>query len=110
MNAVGNMDQLDLVKKDIHKVLNIAAFSAGNRHQDFDPKMDEVAAWTIGSLVAGKVLAKAGAFAFLAKFLKFILIALAAGGAWVARLFKRKKPEEQLAYEPVSPAGNEPNV
>jgi uncharacterized membrane-anchored protein len=112
MNAVGNMSQLDLVKKDIHKVLNIAAFSAGNRHEDFDPKLDEVAAWTIGSLVAGKVLAKVGAFAFLAKFLKFIVIGLAAAGAWVARVFKRKRPSAQLAYEtvPPPPGGNEPIV
>jgi uncharacterized membrane-anchored protein len=110
MNAVGNMSQLDLVKKDIHKVLNMAEFSAGNRHEDFDPKLDDVAAWTIGSLVAGKVLAKAGAFAFLGKFLKFILIGLAAAGAGIARLLKRKKPETQLAYEPVSPGGNESNV
>jgi uncharacterized membrane-anchored protein len=110
MNAVGNMSQLGLIKKDIEKVLNIAAFSVGNRHEDFDPKMDEVATWTIGSLVAGKVLAKAGAFAFLGKFLKIILIGLAAIGAWILQLFKRKKPEEQLAYEPVPPAGNEPNA
>jgi uncharacterized membrane-anchored protein len=97
MNAVGDMSQLEPVKKDIDKVLHMASFNAGNQHKDFDPKVDEVAAWTIGGLVAGKVLAKVGAFAFLGKFLKFIILGLAAAGAGIVKFFNRKKNECTLA-------------
>lgn len=91
MNAIGTMETLPAVKKDIDKVLLIPSFTDGNRYQDFDSKTDEVAAWTVGGLVAGKVLAKAGAF----KFLKIIIIGLIAaiGGAWKWISGRKKKNE-----------------
>jgi uncharacterized membrane-anchored protein len=88
LNAIGAMHVLDEVKKDIDKVLTIATFTPGNRYVDFDPKTDEVAAWTVGGLVAGKILVKAGAF----KFLKIAVIAIAAllAGGWKWRSWRRK--------------------
>src|ERR1044072_171463 len=74
LNAVAQMSELSLVKRDISKVLTIAEFTEGNKYADFNPKIDQVAAWGIGALVAGKVLAKVGAGAFILKFLKFIII------------------------------------
>jgi len=63
------------VQKDINKVLDIVQFNDGYKYKDFDSSVDEVAAWTIGGLVAGKVLAKVGLFAIVAKFGKLIALA-----------------------------------
>jgi hypothetical protein len=56
-----------------------------------------VAAWTIGGLVAGKVLAKAGFFALILKFIKPILLVLIAtgGGIWRFLGGRRKEKEEE---------------
>ena len=100
MNAVATMNELDMVKKDINKVLNIASFTEGNKYANYDSKIDKVAAWTIGGLVAGKILAKVGLFAFFAKFFKLILVGLAGIGGAIAKFFKRKKAENEVVYEP----------
>jgi len=100
LNAVGKMYDLPLVNKDISKVLAVASFTEGNSYFDFDPKIDNVAAWTIGGLVAGKLLAKAGLFAIIAKFLaplwKFIVLAFVGLGAWIKRRLGLKKKEEDV--------------
>lgn len=108
LNAVARMDQLQDVKANINNALRMAEFTEGNQYKDFDPKVDEVAAWTIGGLVAGKLLAKAGFFALILKFWKLIVLGLAAfgGGIWRFITGKRKKKEEELAYE--TPAASEP--
>lgn len=94
MNAVATMDELDLVKKDIDKVLKIPSFTEGNMYKDFDSNVDNVAAWTVGGLVAGKVLLKVG---FFAKFWKFILLGIAALGAGAKKLFGKKSRDEEAA-------------
>jgi uncharacterized membrane-anchored protein len=105
LNAVGKMDELPVVNKDISKVLDVATFTNGNSYNDFDPKIDKVAAWTIGGLVAGKLLAKAGLFAVILKFLaplwKFIVLFFAGIGAWFKkRLGRKKEPDMQDYYTP----------
>ncbi|MFT3825084.1 MAG: DUF2167 domain-containing protein [Chitinophagaceae bacterium] len=111
LNAVGTMDNLDLVKNDIGQVLHIATFTDGNKYSDFDPGVDKVAAWTIGGLVAGKVLAKVGILAVLGKFFvaawKFIVIGIVAAWGAIMKFFKRKKPEDEVVYEP-APVEPEP--
>jgi uncharacterized membrane-anchored protein len=104
LNAVAQMSELSLVKRDISKVLNIAEFTEGNKYADFDPKIDEVAAWGIGALVAGKVLAKAGGFAVIGKFLKFIILGIGALFAAILKFFKKKKEDEPYVYEQPAPA------
>jgi uncharacterized membrane-anchored protein len=99
MNAVANISELSLVKRDISKVLNIAEFTEGNKYADFDSNVDEVAAWGIGALVAGKVLAKVGAGAFILKFLKFIIIGVGALIAGLVKFFKGRKQDEPYVYE-----------
>lgn len=94
MNAVATMNELDLVKKDIDKVLQIPSFTEGNMYKDFDSNVDNVAAWTVGGLVAGKMLMKVG---FFAKFWKFILIGLVAVGAGVKKLFGKKSSGEEAS-------------
>ncbi|MDD5149167.1 MAG: DUF2167 domain-containing protein [Flavobacterium sp.] len=75
LNAIATKAELPLVQKDINKVLDIVQFNDGYKYKDFDSSVDEVAAWTIGGLVAGKVLAKVGIFAIIAKFGKVIALA-----------------------------------
>jgi uncharacterized membrane-anchored protein len=101
MNAIATMDDLDLVKKDIDKVLKIPAFNDGFAYKDFDSNVDKVAAWTIGGLVAGKILLKVGFWAVLGKFFlaawKFILIALVAIGGGIKKFFGRKSGGDEQA-------------
>lgn len=105
MNAVATMSDLDLVKKDIDKVLKIPSFNDGYAYKDFDSNVDKVAAWTIGGLVAGKVLLKVGFWAVIGKFLigawKFILIGLAAAGGAVKKFFGRKGNDDEQAADVV---------
>lgn len=100
LKAVCTMDELPLVKANIDKVLNMSSFTSGNAYSDFDPKIDKIAVWTIGGLVAGKVLAKAGLFAVLLKFLaagwKFIAIGFVAFIGFLKNLFSRKKKEKGI--------------
>ncbi|MEZ4799156.1 MAG: DUF2167 domain-containing protein [Flavobacteriales bacterium] len=100
LNAIGTTDQLELVKKDIDKVLSSVQYTEGNRYADFDSSIDEVAAYTIGGLVAGKILAKVGIFAGLAKFGKFIILGIVAAFAAVRKFIfgKKKESEEAMTY------------
>lgn len=93
LNAVAGMEALEEVKQNIPAVLSMASFNAGHTYEEFDSNVDEVAAWTVGGLVAGKVLAKAGILALLLKNIKLVFIALAAAGAGLMRFFKGRKKE-----------------
>ena len=100
LNAVASIDQLPMVKNDINRILAIPEFTAGNRYGDFNDNTDKIAAYTVGGLVAGKILLKIG---FFAKFWKLIMLGVVAIGGFIARLFKRKKQPE-VAYEPAPPS------
>ncbi|HEY6504259.1 MAG TPA: DUF2167 domain-containing protein [Chitinophagaceae bacterium] len=100
LNAVATMSELQLVKNDISKILSIAEFTEGNRYADFDSNTDEIAAYTVGGLVAGKILLKVG---FFAKFWKLILIGGGALIAWLVKVFRKKK-EEEFVYDPTKPS------
>lgn len=96
LNFIANMDQLAQVNGDLPDVLAMPSFTPGNTYADFDPKLDTVAAYGIGGLVAGKVLAKTGMLAIIiALFKKFgIFIVLAIAGA-AKTLFGRKKAADK---------------
>jgi uncharacterized membrane-anchored protein len=100
LQAVSSMDQLDSVNKNIDAVLGMVFFNDGHKYSDFDASTDNVAAWTIGGLVAGKVLAKVGFFALILKYIKIIIIAIGAAASAIWRFItgRRKKEEE---YQPV---------
>ena len=85
MNAIGDMSLLPKVQEDIDEIIGSVHFNEGHRYEDFDPDLDKVAAYGIGGLVAGKLLAKAGFFALLAKFWKFIAIGVVALFAAIRR-------------------------
>lgn len=103
ISAVAGVNQLAEVKASIPGIIKSVEFNDGHKYLDFDADTDTVAAWTIGGLVAGKVLAKVGFFAILAKFGKFIVIGIIAAFAAVKKfLFGDKdqivtKPAEETA-------------
>ena len=90
LNAVGGMDQLSTIQTAMQDLLPMVAFEEGSRYVDFDPDVDQVAAYGIGALVAGKLAAKAG---LLAKFAPLLLglkkfgIVIIAGVIGVGRRF-----------------------
>jgi uncharacterized membrane-anchored protein len=100
LNAVASMSELEMVKKDIDKVLTMASFTEGNRYSDYNSSTDKIAVYTVGGLVAGKVLAKVGFFAVLLKFGKFIVIGLVAVFIGIKKFFFGKKKQEEYVYEP----------
>ncbi len=77
LNIIGNMTVLPQIEKDIDTILASVDFQDGYRYADFNPKLDRMAAYGIGSLIAGKMLAKAGFFAGIFKFWKLILAGFA---------------------------------
>lgn len=92
LNAIGNMAVLPMVKGDIDSFLSSVDFNDGYRYSDFNPDIDKIAAYGIGGLIAGKVLAKTGLLVGLLKFWKVIAIALVGGFAmFKKRLFGEKK-------------------
>ena len=92
LNFISSMAQKDAIDQSIDSVLKVAEFETGSRYEDFVPGADKVAAYGIGALVAGKVMAKAGIFAGLLLLLKkfWIFVALGIGGLF-KMLFGRKK-------------------
>ena len=92
LNFIAGMDQKALIDSKVDSVLAMADFDEGSKYGDFNPDIDKVAAYGIGALVAGTVLAKPGLLVagllFLKKFGIFILVGL---GALVKGLFGRKK-------------------
>lgn len=82
LNVIGDISVLPMVQADIDKFLENVHFQEGNRYADFNPDLDEVAAYGIGGLITGKLLAKAGFFTLLLKFWKVIAIAVV--GAFAA--------------------------
>jgi uncharacterized membrane-anchored protein len=82
LNAVASPEQLPEIKASIPGLLANVGFAKGQQYTDYSAGIDEVAAYSIGGLVAGKVLAKVGFFAIILKFWKLGIIAL--GGLWAA--------------------------
>ena len=95
MTFVAGTSQLAEINDKRETVLAMAEFVEGNRYTDFDSNIDEVAAYGIGALVAGKVAAKAGLFgAFILivkKFGIFLVLGLAAFGRKIKGMFTTDK-------------------
>lgn len=94
LNAIASIGQLSLVNGDIDKVLNMAEFTDGNKYSDFNSSTDKIAMYTIGGLVAGKILAKVGLWALIIKFWKLIAVGVVGAFAGIKRFFLGKKKEE----------------
>ncbi|MFT5164365.1 MAG: putative membrane-anchored protein [Alteromonadaceae bacterium] len=92
LNFIAGMDQKDQVQASLPEVLAMADFDEGSKYSDFDPYLDDVAAYGIGALIAGKVIAKTGliaiGFVFLKKFGIFIVVGM---GVFLRKLFAERK-------------------
>lgn len=103
LNAVGNMSLLPELKQGMDQVLAFSDFNEGYRYSDFDSGVDKVAAYGVAALIGGKVAAKVGLLAkfgaLLLAFKKLIIVALAAIGGVVAKVFGRKKAAPEASIE-----------
>lgn len=97
MTFIAAGSQLAEINTSRESVLAMAEFNDGHRYLDFDPDIDEVAAYGLGALVAGKLAAKSGLLAagllLVKKFGVFLLIGLAAFGRKLKGLFTTDKLE-----------------
>jgi len=86
-STTGPADSLDTV-------LAMSTFNSGFRYEEFDPDIDEVAAYGLGALIAGKVAAKTGLIAAAIVFLKKFWFVFLLIPAALYRLFRGKKKQE----------------
>lgn len=103
ITAVGSPDAKNEIMANNSAIIGSVTYDKGYTYADFNPDKDHVAEWTIGGLVAGKILAKAGFWAVLAKFSKLIIIAVigffAAMRKRIARWFGFGKEEPKNSVE-----------
>ncbi|MDO9019030.1 MAG: DUF2167 domain-containing protein [Deltaproteobacteria bacterium] len=108
MNAVAPLPALPAMRTQMEALRRQVAFQQGSRYSDFVPSTDRVAAYGVGALVAGKVLAKVGFFKLLVGFLiagkKLVAAAAVALFAGVRSLFGRKGAHDPTAGAPPPPA------
>ncbi len=95
LNAIGNMDILPQFKADVDQILTAVNFNSGHSYSDFNPKLDKVAAYGIGGLIAGKVLAKAGILAIILKSWKLLALGAVAVLAGLRRWMSGKNKKEE---------------
>ena len=97
LETIAGMNQLSEIEQNNPKILAMVNFNDGNRYEDFDPKIDKVAAYGIGALVLGTIAAKAGLFKLLLVGLaagwKFVLVGFAAVVAFFKKLFGGNKKQ-----------------
>lgn len=86
ITAVASPESKQEIMADNKAIIGSVSYDPGYTYADFNPATDHVAEWTIGGLIAGKVLAKAGIWAILAKFSKIIFLAIV---AFIAAMRKR---------------------
>jgi len=116
LNFIAGMHQLPQIEQNVPAVLAMTDFNDGNRYADFNPDLDEVAAYGLGALIAGKAAAKVGLFAAALVLLKklWILPVLLIGWVW-RRITSKKSAPQPAPIEPrvqpqasAEPAANEP--
>ncbi|WP_405382157.1 DUF2167 domain-containing protein [Maribacter sp. LLG6340-A2] len=98
LNVIGDMETLNDVEANLEPILGSVSFNTGYKYSEFDPDFDDVAAYGIGGLIAGKILAKAGFFAVILKFWKFIAVGVIALFGGVKKFFFGSK-EKQIAID-----------
>ncbi len=92
LNFIAGIDQKNIIESNLDTVLALADFDMGSKYSDFNPDIDTVAAYGLGALVAGKVIAKTGFLAMALIFLKkFGVIILLGIGALFKSVFSKKK-------------------
>ncbi|MFA6021933.1 MAG: DUF2167 domain-containing protein [Rhodospirillales bacterium] len=100
LNVVASMNSLPSIDQRVDAILSMVEFNKGNTYAEFNPSVDQAAAYGLAGLVAGGVLTKAGFFKGLIALLfaskKLLGLTLIGGGAaiWgaIKALFRRKSP------------------
>ncbi|WP_426394662.1 DUF2167 domain-containing protein [Ralstonia sp. R-29] len=94
LNLITAGDHVNADKPAVQKLLADLDFKDGKRYADFNSKTDKIAEYGLAALVGGIAVKKLGLFAviaaFLAKFAKIAILAVAGFGAAIAKFFKRK--------------------
>ena len=88
MSAVAGVADQTAVNAGVQALLPATKLRSGHRYEDYSPGVHKLAAYGIGGLIAGKVLAKAGLLKLL---LKPLLVVGAIAIAAVGKLLGRKK-------------------
>jgi len=94
MEVVIVADEQNLVKTvaSAKKILASYTFSSGNKYSEFRDG-DKIAEYGLAALVGGGALAVAAKSGLLQKFWKLIVVAVVGAGAFVKKLFTKKKTE-----------------
>lgn len=96
MNMVSPLATIGSDKAYANLMLSKLDYTQGRKYADFDAKTDRVAEFGLAALVAGVAVKKLGLIAvitaFVLKFAKIILVAVAGGLAAFRRLFRRNRP------------------
>lgn len=102
LNFIAGMHQLPQIEENLPAVLAMTDFNDGNRYADFNPDLDEVAAYGLGALIAGKAAAKVGLFAAALVLLKkaWFLPVLLIGWFWRRMTGKSKAQPQPASAEP----------
>lgn len=94
IQAVCGMDFHANIKQQVSSIIDSVFFDQGYTYEDFNPDHDHFAEWTLGGLIAGKVLAKAGILAklsvFFIKFWKLIIVGVVTVLTAIFKLFKKE--------------------
>ncbi len=108
LNAVSGMSAFPAVKEGLQPILAAVDFQEGHRYSEFNPKLDKLATYGVGGLVAGGILAKVGFFKLLLVGLlalkKFLVLGVLAVVAFVRKFFSgpaaQKEIKEQVREMP----------
>ena len=106
MNMVSPLATVGTDKTYANLMLSKLDYTQGRKYTDFDAKTDHVAEFGLAALIAGVAVKKLGLIAvivaFVIKFAKIILVAVAGGLAAFRRFFRRKQPAA-AALVPAAP-------
>ncbi|MDP3816376.1 DUF2167 domain-containing protein [Pseudomonas sp.] len=108
LNFIAGMNQLAEIEQHVPGVLAMTEFNEGSRYADFDPDLDEVAAYGIGALIAGKLAAKVGILAGALLLLKKLWIVPVLFFGWLFRRITGKRKAESQAMAAVEPVAEPP--
>ena len=97
--ALGRKDIIAITQKSANELLNAITFNPGNRYEDYNPKTDKTAEYGLTALIVGAAAAKkfgliAVIIAFIAKFSKIIIVAVAGGLYAMKKIFSRRRHDD----------------
>jgi uncharacterized membrane-anchored protein len=99
LTFVAGMESLPMIERRMEEILTMVAFQPGNTYAEFQPGVDNTAAYGLAGLVAGGVLAKAGFFkvalAFLLASKKLLIIGVVAVLGGIGAFFRRLRGRSQ---------------